>query len=291
MRLLRLVLLFIISVPAATAGAYDVSARREAVRDLDGSQFKDFANEWALAASPALLGPTVAAPPWEPQAELSLNFRALRQAPGSREKLRLAEYAWLANPSVAAGAEPGITLPMLSMRLGLPGDVQAGLLYGRSPNVNLQVTGADISYPFLTPTLTSPGLWARFSYVFPSRMPGLRLHVPALSLYLSNEFVRTPVRKRPLTVHLHAGLQQALVFANPGDLYERKIVAGEEVLSKRLNVTFPASTQFIVGLHTERGRWSLHGDVGYAGSESTFSGERRLRAFWNQSYRAAYAWD
>jgi hypothetical protein len=291
MRLLRLVLIMCCLLPASAA-AYDVSARRAAARDLDGSQFKDFANEWALAASPTLLGPLSVAPAWEPQADLSINFRAVRQAPGSRTKLRQPEYAWVANPSLARRSEPSIAVTLVSARLGLPGDAQAGLLYGRSTNVKLQVAGADVSYPFLRPTLTSPGLWARVSYAYPSRLPGLRLHIPALGLYLTNEFVRTPVRGRPLTLHLHAGLQQAFVFALPQGLVERKALAdGSEQLSKRLAVTFPASTQFIVGAHANRGRWSLSADAGYAGSESTFSGSRRLRAFWNQSYRLTYAWD
>ena len=154
------------------------------------------------------------------------------------------------------------------------------------------MAGVDFAYPFLTPSLTSPGLWARLAYVAPSRLPGLRLHLPTAGLYLTNEFLRVPSYGRPLTAHLHAGIQQMLVVARPQGLVESKTLSdGSEVVSRRGANTFPASTEFIVGLHVTRARWSLHADAGYATSESTFDGQRRIRAFWNQAYKLVYGFD
>lgn len=275
-----------------SALAYDVSASRPAANSLDASQFKDFANEWAFVAAPPAVGATLPAPPWRPFASLTYGIRSVRPAPGEDAGLRLKDYAWIAEPRLAVDPEPNIFVPFLHAGIGLPGGAQAGLLYGRSPNVNLQVAGIDFAYPFLTPSLSSPGLWARIAYVTPSRLPGLRLHLPTAGLYLTNEFVRVPSFGRPLTAHLHAGIQQMLVVAEPQELVEAKPLAdGSEVVSKRGANTFPASTEFLVGLHFARSRWSLHADAGYATSESTFDGERRIRAFWSQAYKLVYGFD
>jgi hypothetical protein len=280
------------ALPDASAAAYEVSAARQEAQTLDASQFKDFANEWAFIASPPLLGPTRVVEPWRPWAQTSFNVRSVRLAPGSDDRpVSPPQYAWVAEPRLARQPEPNIFVPAIEAGIGLPGNFQAGLLYGRSPNVNLQVTGVDISYPFLRPSLSSPGLWTRLSYVYPTRVPGLRLHVPSIGLYLTNEFLRTPAAGRPLTMHLHAGIQQSLVIAVPQGLVEKKVDADGTVryLERSTNV-FPASTQFLLGIQLDRHRWSLHADAGYASSESTLDGTRRVRAFWNQSYRLAYHW-
>jgi hypothetical protein len=182
--------------------------------------------------------------------------------------------AWIAHPSLATEPDANVNIPFLQAGLGLPGGFQGGLLYGHSLNTNLRVAGAEMSYPFLLPSVKSPGLWARLSYAYPMGLAGMRMHLPSAGLYLTNEFLRVPMRGAPLRMRLHAGLQQTLVVSFP---------AGQEG-----NLTFPASTQFLIGLGLAWADWAIHADVGYGTGATTMDGARTSRALWNQSYRLSY---
>lgn len=297
MPLLCFLLLVLAITQPVPAGAYDVSASRASVSDLTGPQFKDFANEWAFAASVPMMGPIRDLEPWKTWVDISHDIRAVRLAPFSGQKeesgtrarsLRLNEYSWLAHPRLARGEASTLFVENIHAGLGLPGRVHAGIHYGRSLNANLQVAAIDVSYPFLTPSLSSPGLWARFAYAVPSRMPGVKMQIPTLGLYITNEFLRMPIARRPLTASAHGGIQQAIVFMQP-----QHLLAPGGALRKAN--TFPASTQFHLGIDFTRRRWTFSADAGYASSESNFdvsgsSKTHRVRAFWNQSYRVTYRW-
>jgi hypothetical protein len=216
------------------------------------------------------LGPSNVAEPRRPQVHLSANIRSVHPS----------RHAWISSPAFARDPRPHVVLPMLHVGVGLPHAAQAMLYYGHATNVNVRTAGFSLNYPFLRPSVHSPGLWARLSYAYPSGIDGLRTHLPAAGLYLTNEFLRRPLGARPLTMHLHAGVQQTLVAARAPGLTAES--------GPRLSPNFLAPTQFAGGLGAQRGPWGLQADIGYTSSQTTVERRRQTRALWNQSYRLHY---
>lgn len=220
------------------------------------------------------MGSTTLAPPWRPWFDASLNIRSVRPA----------AKAWIADARLARAPEPNVAMPILQAGLGLPTGLQSGFLYGRATNLHLAILGAEVNAPFLKPSVESPGLWARVSYIRPMGLAGLQLHLPAVGFYLTNEFLRTPVRGWPMTAHIHAGVQQTVPIAIPENLQ------GPSGKTRGV-LTFPASTQFTLGLGLTRRRWILEANAGYASSKTNIDGVSKDRAFWNQAYRLGYRFD
>ncbi len=255
---IALCLVLLLSAPAS-AGSITVPDT------LTAAQFHDLVNELALATAPPILGPEDTTAAWRPWLVASYNVRAFSPV----------ENAWLYQPGVWPGGGPQLHMPAFEGGVALPGSSMLGLLYARAPEKNLGVAGLTWNYPFLLPSADTPGLWARLVYARPHGVRGVSLHLPTAGLYLTNELLRTPAGGRPMTLAIHAGLLQALAVAFP----ERE-AAGD--------LTFPASTQFLVGLGLSWRGWSLGADVSYASSQTILDNVRRTRSLWNQAYRLAY---
>ncbi len=265
-------LLFAAATPPSAA-AWSLDTGNETV-NLTGPQFKDFLNEWSFLAAAPAIGPDQVVPRWKPWFQLAHNVRLVRPV----------EAGWTLNEPVASDADAALHLPYIVAGVGLPADLHTSVFFGASPNLRLQTLGFDISYPFILPSVSTPGLWARFSWSLPMGLPGMTVHLPAFSLYLTNEFFRTPVGgNEPLTVRIRAGVHQNLVVT---DNYDIENARGD----LRSNLFFPAATLFTAGLGTTWKGWAFDADVGYASSQTFIGGRNRVRAQWNQQYRISWAW-
>ena len=274
LRLLTIVVLIVTATVRFPSPAEGYEIIFEDTRQLTGPQYRDFANELAFISSAPIMGPTRPVAPWQPWIYGSHNIRIIRPV----------DATWITSPMLTRDARPRVHLPVINLGMGLPGDFVVSAMYGHSLNLDLQTVGVDLSYPFVKPTVTRPGLWARVSYVHPMGFEGMRMHLPALSLYLTNEFLRVPLRgNRPLTMDIRAGVQQAMVWSIHTDLENAE---GQ----RRSSLFAPASPQFLAGLGLSYRDWSFEADLAYASSQSFIEGRNRTRSGWNQSYRVSYHW-
>lgn len=273
-RLLTIVVLFVTALvihPPVSAG-YEIIVAD--TRQLTGPQYRDFVNELAFVSSTPVMGPTQPVDTWYPWAYASHNIRSIHPV----------DAAWITSPELTRNAKAHVHLPMVNVGLGLPGDFVVSALYGQSRTIDLRIAGVDLSYPFVKPSVSRPGLWVRASYVAPFGFEGLQLHLPGVSLYLTNELLRVPLwDNRPLTMQIRAGVQQAMVWAIDDDLEDPD---GQP----RANIFSPAAPQFLAGLSFAYRDWSLEADVAYASSQTFIDGRNRTRSGWNQSYRLSYHW-